>query len=97
MLYHFIWRQFCDWYIEMGKPRLQAAERDPESAATVRSVLADVLRDLLPHATGPEFTVRWAWQPGDIVVWDNRCTLHAGTGFDHERYSREMWRLTLVS
>jgi len=54
------------------------------------------LRALLPHATGPEFAVAWAWQPGDVVVWDNRCTIHAATGFDHETYPREMWRLTLV-
>ncbi len=55
-----------------------------------------VLRDLLPYVTGPEFTVRWRWQLGDVVVWDNRCTIHAATGFDHERYTREMWRLTLL-
>ena len=55
-----------------------------------------ILRDLLPYVTGPEFTVRWHWQPGDVVVWDNRCTIHAATGFDHERYTREMWRLTLL-
>lgn len=55
-----------------------------------------ILRDLLPHLTGPDFVVRWRWQPGDIVVWDNRCTMHSGTGYDYERYEREMWRLTLV-
>lgn len=56
-----------------------------------------ILRGLLPHVTSPDFTVRWRWQPGDIVVWDNRCTMHAGTGYDYERNTREMWRLTLVS
>ncbi len=55
-----------------------------------------ILRDLLPYVTGPEFTVKWRWQPGDIVAWDNRCTMHAATGYDYERYSREMWRLTLL-
>ena len=55
-----------------------------------------VLRDLLPYVTGPQFTVKWCWKPGDIVVWDNRCTLHAATGFEHDRYGREMWRLTLL-
>lgn len=55
-----------------------------------------VLRDLLPFATGPAFAVRWRWQPGDTVVWDNRCTMHAATGFDHRSHEREMWRLTLV-
>ena len=55
-----------------------------------------IWRDMLPYVTGPEFTVKWQWRPGDIVVWDNRCTIHSGTGFDYARYEREMWRLTLV-
>ena len=55
-----------------------------------------ILRDLLPFVTGPEFTVKWAWQPGDIVAWDNRCTIHSATGYDYETESREMWRLTLL-
>ncbi len=55
-----------------------------------------ILRDLLPFVTGPQFTVRWHWQAGDVVVWDNRCTIHAATGFDNERHTREMWRLTLL-
>jgi taurine dioxygenase len=55
-----------------------------------------IFRDLLPHITGPSFTVKWSWQAGDIVVWDNRSTLHAATGFDYERNTREMWRLTLL-
>lgn len=55
-----------------------------------------ILRDLLPHLTDPEFTVAWRWRPGDIVIWDNRCTMHAATGYDDEREQREMWRLTLL-
>jgi len=55
-----------------------------------------ILRDLLPYITGPDFTVKWDWQPGDIVAWDNRCNLHAATGFEYDRYKREMWRLTLL-
>jgi alpha-ketoglutarate-dependent taurine dioxygenase len=55
-----------------------------------------IIRDLLPYITGPKFTVKWSWQPGDIVAWDNRCTMHAATGYEYDRYSREMWRLTLL-
>lgn len=55
-----------------------------------------ILRGLLPTITGPDYTVKWCWQPGDIVAWDNRCTIHSATGYDYERYSREMWRLTLL-
>jgi taurine dioxygenase len=40
--------------------------------------------------------VKWQWQAGDVVVWDNRCTIHAATGYDYEKYLREMWRLTLI-
>lgn len=56
-----------------------------------------ILRGLLPAITGPEYTVKWRWQPGDIVTWDNRCTIHSATGYDYEKYSREMWRLTLLN
>uniref|UniRef100_A0A0G4G171 TauD/TfdA-like domain-containing protein n=1 Tax=Chromera velia CCMP2878 TaxID=1169474 RepID=A0A0G4G171_9ALVE len=52
---------------------------------------------LLPFATAREFTTAVQWQPGDVALWDNRCTMHAATGFDMDRYSREMWRTTLVS
>ena len=55
-----------------------------------------ILRDLLPFMTSPEFTIKWTWQEGDIVVWDNRCTMHAATGFDDGNHVREMWRLTLL-
>lgn len=55
-----------------------------------------IWRDMLPYVTGPDFTVKWQWRPGDIVVWDNRCTIHAATGYDYERHDREMWRLTLL-
>ncbi|MEQ9121881.1 MAG: TauD/TfdA family dioxygenase, partial [Alphaproteobacteria bacterium] len=55
-----------------------------------------IWRDMLPYVTGPEFTVRWAWKPGDIVSWDNRCTIHAATGYAYDRRPREMWRLSLL-
>ncbi|CAK9033191.1 unnamed protein product [Durusdinium trenchii] len=54
----------------------------------------DELRSLLPHATGPELVIRWHWDVGDLVVWDNRCTMHCATGFDHQTFVREMWRTT---
>ena len=36
----------------------------------------DLLDMLIAHATQPAFVHVHAWQPGDIVVWDNRCTMH---------------------
>ena len=56
-----------------------------------------LLRGLLPAITSPEFAVRWCWADGDIGIWDNRSTIHAGTGFHHETDLREMWRVTLAA
>ncbi len=42
----------------------------------------------------PEFTCRWRWSPGDIVIWDNRCTRHYAIGdYDTERV---MHRVTVL-
>jgi taurine dioxygenase len=35
------------------------------------------------------------WTPGDLVVWDNRCTSHAATWFDAAKEARVMWRTTV--
>ncbi len=53
-----------------------------------------LLGSLQAHATGEDFTYMHRWRPGDLVVWDNRCTLHAPTPFDDARYERLMYRLT---
>jgi taurine dioxygenase len=75
---------------EISQALLDCCDLDGEEHPSV-----GIIRDLLPFLTGPEFTVKWQWQPGDVVVWDNRCTIHAATGYDYEKYLREMWRLTL--
>jgi alpha-ketoglutarate-dependent 2,4-dichlorophenoxyacetate dioxygenase len=41
-----------------------------------------LLADLLEHATQREFVFRHSWRPGDLVMWDNRCTLHRGRRYD---------------
>ncbi|MFI5766887.1 TauD/TfdA dioxygenase family protein [Streptomyces sp. NPDC051563] len=51
----------------------------------------DLLRVLVEHATKPEYTVRWKWQVGDLVLWDNRSTLHYAVhdyGDQHRRGER---------
>ena len=52
------------------------------------------LLDLLEHATQLERVYRHEWQVGDLVIWDNRSTLHRGRRFDiSER--RELRRTTI--
>lgn len=52
------------------------------------------LSDLLEHATQRQFVYTHEWQVGDLVIWDNRSTLHRGRRFDiAER--RELRRTTV--
>ena len=55
-----------------------------------------LLRDLTEHATQPKFVYRHAWRPGDLVIWDNRCTMHRATPFEDGRYKRELRRVTTL-
>ena len=50
-IYDFIWEEFCDWYIEMVKPRLYNEEDETKAAAlyTLKKVLIDALKLLHPY------------------------------------------------
>jgi alpha-ketoglutarate-dependent taurine dioxygenase len=55
-----------------------------------------LLRELLDWTTQTQFVYRHKWQPGDLVIWDNRGLLHKVTPYDAARYRRVMHR-TVVS
>ncbi len=52
-----------------------------------------LLHDLIEFATERRFVYRHVWRPGDLVIWDNRCTMHRGRPFD-ERETRDLRRAT---
>ena len=53
-----------------------------------------VLGFLYDHATQPNYTIRYEWTEGDVVLWDERCTQHFAVA-DHYPQRREMARLTV--
>jgi alpha-ketoglutarate-dependent 2,4-dichlorophenoxyacetate dioxygenase len=53
------------------------------------------LRDLTEHATQREFVYSHAWQPHDLVMWDNRTTMHRARRFDRNEV-RDVRRTTLA-
>ena len=55
-----------------------------------------LLKDLIEHATQREFVYRHAWRVGDLVIWDNRATMHRATPFDDARHRRELRRVTTL-
>ena len=54
-----------------------------------------LLQFLFNHQIKPEFTCRFAWQPGSIALWDNRCAQHNPVN-DYHGYRRVMHRITLA-
>lgn len=54
------------------------------------------LRDLTEHATQPQFVYAHKWREGDLVMWDNRSTMHRGRPFDDKQYKRELRRVTTL-
>ena len=52
-----------------------------------------LLLELLEHATQREFIYRHEWRVGDLVIWDNRATIHRGRRFDIAQ-PRELRRTT---
>jgi len=50
---------------------------------------------LMAFATQPQFVHTHRWRVGDLVIWDNRCTMHRGTDFDDLRWTRNMRRSTV--
>ena len=61
---------------------------DPEGRA--------LLDRLIEHATADRFVYRHRWRVHDVIMWDNRCTMHMVTPFDNQLQRRIMHRTTIV-
>ncbi len=55
-----------------------------------------LLWELSLHATQPRYVYAHKWQLGDLVIWDNRATMHRATPFDDTKHKREMRRVTTL-
>ncbi len=55
-----------------------------------------LLLDLRDHAVQPQFRYTHSWQVGDLVIWDNRATMHRGLPYDDTKYRRELRRVTTL-
>jgi alpha-ketoglutarate-dependent 2,4-dichlorophenoxyacetate dioxygenase len=55
-----------------------------------------LLRDLMEHATQPQFVYRHEWRDHDLVIWDNRATMHRARPFADTTIRRELRRVTTL-
>jgi alpha-ketoglutarate-dependent taurine dioxygenase len=55
-----------------------------------------LLDELIAHATSAKYVYKHIWAKDDVIMWDNRCTMHAVEPFDNVAIRRIMHRVTLV-
>jgi len=55
-----------------------------------------LIADLLAHATQPHYVYEHHWRAGDVVMWDNRSTLHTATPFEADKYKRLLYRTLMA-
>lgn len=57
---------------------------------------AQLIEELTAHAVQRQFVYPHRWRQNDLVIWDNRCTMHRGTEFDDLRWRRDFQRATVA-
>jgi taurine dioxygenase len=68
---------------ETGRPALFLGRRRNSYILGLDLAESEVLLDRLwAHATQPRLVFRQVWEKGDLLLWDNRCTLHRRDAFD---------------
>ncbi|MBS7810742.1 TauD/TfdA dioxygenase family protein [Roseococcus pinisoli] len=55
-----------------------------------------LIRDLMEHATDRRFVYSHQWRVNDLLMWDNRTTMHRGRPFDDKKFPRDMRRVTIT-
>ena len=55
-----------------------------------------LMQELRAYATQPRFAYEHRWSVGDLIVWDNRSTMHCALPFNEERHRRMMYRVQVA-
>ena len=80
---------------ETGREALYLGESARAFEGMTPAESRPLLDFLIRHATQPRFTYRHRWQAGDLLVWDNRCTIHLALGDYDPSEVRQMERTTV--
>jgi taurine dioxygenase len=80
-----------------GRKILYISRHVSHIAGMKRATSDALLEALMAHATQERFVFRHRWGPRDVVMWDNRCTMHCATPYDAGAERRVIHRtVTLV-
>lgn len=77
---------------ETGRKGLYISHHISRIAGMADAAASALLAELMAHATQPRFVFSNSWQTGDVIMWDNRCTMHCATEYDASEERRVMHR-----
>ena len=80
---------------ETGRKSLYVASHAGRIFGMTEERGRELLEELIEHTTQRQFVYTHRWRPRDLVMWDNRCTMHRGTHYDDLRWVRDMRRTTV--
>ena len=56
-----------------------------------------LLQELIEFTTQPRFIYAHKWRVNDLLIWDNRCTMHRAAPYQSTRYVRDLRRTTIIN
>jgi alpha-ketoglutarate-dependent 2,4-dichlorophenoxyacetate dioxygenase len=80
---------------DSGRMSLYVASHAGAIRGMPRDEALKLIDELIAHATQRQFVYTHRWRVNDLVMWDDRCTMHRGLEFDDQRYKRDMRRATV--
>lgn len=81
---------------ETGRRALYIGEKVRRFESMTEEESQPIIRYLLQHATRPQFLYRHQWQRDDLLIWDNRCSMHIALGDYDPALERHMERTTVL-
>jgi taurine dioxygenase len=81
---------------ETGRKALYVGEKVKRFADMTEEESKPLIKYLCEHATRPEFVYRHQWRANDILMWDNRCTMHIALADFDETKRRHLERTTVM-
>ena len=85
----------CSWRSPLGRKSLYVSQSHTDRIVGMDDEEGRALiRELVAHATRPGNVYAHKWRPYDILMWDNRCTMHRVAPYDRRR-RRHMHRTTI--
>ncbi len=78
-----------------GRKALYLSGHARDIAGMPREAGEALLRELTEFATRPQYVFSVSYAPGDLVIWDDLCTMHRGGEFDELNHRRDMRRTSV--